>query len=103
MKTTRLFATVLTLALCSAARAQTLDHAKLDQLFNRLLAKNKGMGSLVLATDGAVLYGRSFGCRKVSENDKTLVAATENERRNRRGYRQRTISVRAGHQDRLQQ
>ena len=75
MKTTILFATVLTLALLSAARAQTLDKAKLDQLFDRLLEKNKGMGSLVLAKDGAVLYSRSFGYRQVHENDKKLLTA----------------------------
>ena len=75
MKIKVLFATLLTLALCSAARAQTLDNAKLDQLFDRLLEKNKGMGSLVLAKDGAVLYRRSFGYGQVTENDKTLLTA----------------------------
>src|SRR5262249_35362874 len=54
----------------------TLDqnaHATLDQLFDRLLEKNKGMGSLVLAKDGAVLYSRSFGYRQITENDKKLL------------------------------
>jgi D-alanyl-D-alanine carboxypeptidase len=73
MKTKILLATLLTLALFSAAHAQTLDKAKLDQLFDRLLEKNKGMGSLVLAKDGAVLYSRSFGYRQVNENDKKLL------------------------------
>jgi len=31
--------------------AQTLDKAKLDQLFDRLLEKNQGMGSITLAKD----------------------------------------------------
>ena len=56
----------------------TLDqnaHATLDQLFDRLLEKNKGMGSLVLAKDGAVLYSRSFGYRQITENDKKLLTA----------------------------
>lgn len=59
----------------------TLDqnaHATLDQLFDRLLEKNKGMGSLVLAKDGAVIYSRSFGYRQITENDKEpLTADTE--------------------------
>ena len=75
MKTRILLATLLTLALFSAAHAQTLDKAKLDQLFDRLLEKNKGMGSLVLAKDGAVLYSRSFGYRQVNENEKKLLTA----------------------------
>ena len=41
-----LFATLLTLALFTAAYAQTLDKAKLDQFFDRLAEKNKAMGSL---------------------------------------------------------
>jgi len=40
-----LFATLLTLVLVTAGYAQTLDTAKLDQLFDRLLEKNKGMGT----------------------------------------------------------
>ena len=39
MKTKMLFATLLTLVLCTAGYAQTLDRAKLDQLFDRLLEK----------------------------------------------------------------
>ena len=56
----------------------TLDQnaqATLDQLFDRLLEKNKGMGSLVLAKDGLVLYSRSFGYRQITENDKKLLTA----------------------------
>ena len=56
----------------------TLDqnaHSTLDQLFDRLLEKNKGMGSLVLAKDGAVLYSRSFGYRQITENDKKPLTA----------------------------
>lgn len=55
MKTKMPFATLLTLVLVTAGSAQMLDKAKLDQLFDRLLEKNKGMGSLTLAKDGAVL------------------------------------------------
>ncbi len=48
---------------------------KLDQLFDRLLEKNKGMGSLVLAKDGKVIYSRSFGYRQITENDKKPLTA----------------------------
>ena len=50
-------------------------HITLDQLFDRLLEENKGMGSLVLAKDGAVLYSRSFGYRQITETDKKLLTA----------------------------
>src|SRR5947207_338565 len=70
MKTKMLFATLLTLVLVTAAYAQTLDKAKLDQLFDRLLEKNKGMGSLTLAKDGKVLYSRSFGYSQINGNEK---------------------------------
>ena len=73
-----LFATLLTLVLCTAGHAQTLDKAKLDQLFDRLLEKNKGMGSLVVAKDGNVLYTRSFGYRQITGTEKKpLTAATK--------------------------
>jgi CubicO group peptidase (beta-lactamase class C family) len=60
----------MTLSLSIAGFAQTLDKAKLDQLFDRLLEKNKGMGSVTLAKDGNVLYSRSFGYSLVSESEK---------------------------------
>ena len=70
MKTKMLFATLLTLVLVTAGYAQTLDKAKLDQLFDRLLEKNKGMGSLTLAKDGNVLYSRSFGYGQINGSEK---------------------------------
>src|SRR6266581_8636441 len=78
MKTKMLFATLLTLVLVTAGHAQTLDKAKLDQLFDRLLEKNKGMGSLTLAKDGNVLYSRSFGYSQINGTEKKpLTAATK--------------------------
>jgi hypothetical protein len=62
--------TLLMLALVTSGRAQTLDKAKLDQLFDRLLEKNKGMGSLTLIKDGNVLYTRSFGYSQINGNEK---------------------------------
>ena len=78
MKIKMLFATLLTLGLVTAGYSQTLDKAKLDQLFDRLLEKNKGMGSLVLAKDGNILYNRSFGYGLVNGTEKKpLTAATK--------------------------
>src|SRR5438128_2079722 len=75
MKAKLLFAAFLTLALFTAAYAQTLDKAKLDQLFDRLLEKNKGMGSLILAKDGNVLYSRSFGYSQINGTEKKPLTA----------------------------
>src|SRR3954464_8965400 len=75
MKAKIRFATLLTLALVTPGHAQTLDKAKLDQLFDRLLEKNKGMGSLALAKDGTVLYSRSFGYSQINGNEKRPLTA----------------------------
>src|SRR5215467_1718402 len=69
------FAAWLTLALCTAGQAQTLDQAKLDQFLDRLAEKNKGMGSLALAKDGKVIYNHSFGYRQINGNEKKPLTA----------------------------
>jgi D-alanyl-D-alanine carboxypeptidase len=76
MKTKMPLATLLTLFLVTAGYAQTLDKAKLDQLFDRLLEKNNGMGSLTLARDGNVLYTRSFGYSQINGTEKKPLTAT---------------------------
>lgn len=58
---------LLSLTLFSTGYAQSIDKAKLDQLFDRLLEKNKGMGSITIAKDGKTLYTRSFGYSQISE------------------------------------
>jgi len=63
-------AALLPLIMFSTGYAQTLDKAKLDQLFDRLLEKNKGMGSICLAKDGKTLYSRTFGYGQISETVK---------------------------------
>jgi D-alanyl-D-alanine carboxypeptidase len=55
----------LLVALADASQAQTLDDAKLDRLFDRVAEKNKGMGSLVLARDGDVVYARQIGYGRI--------------------------------------
>jgi len=75
MKNQIRFTTLLLLASCTAGYAQTLDKAKLDQLLDRLAEKNKGMGSLILAKDGNVLYNHSFGYRQVDGNEKKPLTA----------------------------
>jgi D-alanyl-D-alanine carboxypeptidase len=69
------FATVLTLALCSASHAQALDKAKLDQFFDRLAEKNKAMGSLAIVKDGNVLYTRAIGYGQINGTDKKPLTA----------------------------
>lgn len=69
MKIKILFA-LITLVLCRTAYTQTLDTAKLDQLFERLLEKNKGMGSITIARDGKVIYTRSFGYAQITASVK---------------------------------
>lgn len=59
-------------------RPATLDQdaqMTLDQFFDRLLEKNKAMGSLVLVRDGAILYNHSFGYGQINENERTPLAA----------------------------
>src|SRR5215470_2227231 len=75
MKTEIRFATLLTLVLFTAAHAQTLDKAKLDQFLDRLAEKNKGMGSLTLAKDGNVLYSHSFGYSQIDGIEKKPATA----------------------------
>jgi CubicO group peptidase (beta-lactamase class C family) len=68
---------LLTFASFTAAHAQTLDKAKLDQFFDRLAEKNKAMGSLVIAKDGDVLYTRSIGYGQINAAErKPLTAAS---------------------------
>ncbi|TXJ23210.1 MAG: class A beta-lactamase-related serine hydrolase [Chitinophagaceae bacterium] len=71
MKIKLLLGIILSLAAFSSASAQPLDKAKLDQLFDRLLEKNKGMGSITIAKDGKVLYTRSFGYGQITETIRT--------------------------------
>src|SRR5262245_13310534 len=68
-------ATLLTLALGAAGYAQTLDKAKLDQFFDRLAEKNKAMGSLTIAKDGAVLYTRAIGYSQINGTEKKPLTA----------------------------
>jgi D-alanyl-D-alanine carboxypeptidase len=69
------FATLLTMALLTAGHAQTLDKAKLDQLFDRLAEKNKAMGSLIIAKDGNVLYTRAIGYSQIDGTEKKPLTA----------------------------
>jgi CubicO group peptidase (beta-lactamase class C family) len=75
MRAKILFANLLTLALFAPGYAQTLDKAKLDQFFDRLIEKNKAMGSLVIAKDGKVLYTRAIGYSQINGADKKPLTA----------------------------
>lgn len=74
MKTNRkiknTLAVLFCLALFSTGYTQSIDKAKLDLLFDRLLEKNKGMGSITIAKDGKALYTRSFGYGQITETMK---------------------------------
>jgi CubicO group peptidase (beta-lactamase class C family) len=63
------------LTLLPATHAQTLDKAKLDQFFDRLVEKNKAMGSLVIAKDGSVLYTRAIGYSQINGTEKKPLTA----------------------------
>ncbi len=69
-KITTALTVLLSLALLGTGYAQTVDKAKLDQLFDNILKKNKGMGSIILSKDGNVLYSRSFGYGQITETIK---------------------------------
>lgn len=71
-----LFTTVMGLAVLTAGYAQTLDKAKLDELFNRIAEKNKGMGTVVVAKDGKVIYTRSVGYSQIGEGIKKPLTET---------------------------
>ncbi len=71
----RLILGLLTLVIVSVGYAQTIDKDKLDQLFDRLLEKNKGMGSIVLAKEGRILYERSFGYSLMNGMTKTPITS----------------------------
>ncbi len=58
------------LALLGTSFGQGFDKAKLDQLFDRLLEKNKGMGSITLTKDGKTVYSRSFGYAQINDTIK---------------------------------
>ena len=75
MKIKILFSTLLALGLLSAAYAQTLHKAKLDQFFDRLAEKNKAMGSLVIVKDGKVLYTRAIGYSQINGTEKKPLTA----------------------------
>ncbi len=55
------------LLVCGISHAQTLDKARLDLLFDRLLDKHKGMGSITLTKDGKLLYTHSFGYAQITD------------------------------------
>ncbi|MFT3748001.1 MAG: serine hydrolase domain-containing protein [Agriterribacter sp.] len=61
------FVAIMLLALYIEGNAQMLDKARLDLLFDRLLEKNKGMGSITIAKNGEILYSRSFGYGQITE------------------------------------
>ncbi|WP_158512925.1 serine hydrolase domain-containing protein [Flavisolibacter tropicus] len=66
---------LMALTLCTAAYAQPLDKAKLDQFFDRLSEKDKAMGSLFISKDANVQYTRSIGYSQINGIDKKPATA----------------------------
>ena len=71
----RFFAVVFAAALFSTSYAQTPDKAKLDQFFDRLIEKNKAMGSMVITKDGKVVYSKIIGYSQVNGDEKKPLTA----------------------------
>src|SRR5688572_26692489 len=65
----------LTFGLPTSANAQALDKAKLDQFFDRLIEKNKAMGTMVVTKDGNVVYSRSIGYAQIAGTEKKPLTA----------------------------
>jgi CubicO group peptidase (beta-lactamase class C family) len=70
MKSKSIFTISLTLLLVSTGYAQTIDKAKLDSFFDRLLEKNKAMGSVTIARNGQPLYTRTIGYSQINGSEK---------------------------------
>ena len=81
MKDRTVSALLLTLSLVTAvcapiqAPAQALDKATLDQFFDRLIEKNKAMGSLTIARDGKPVYTRVIGYGQITPTEKKPITA----------------------------
>jgi D-alanyl-D-alanine carboxypeptidase len=58
----------LLFALSFSVFSQNFDQAKLDQFFDALSTKNKGMGSLAISKDGKILYTRAVGISHIGDN-----------------------------------
>lgn len=72
----KIFLTILLTGLSfGTVFSQGLNKSKLDSLFNILIEKNKGMGSLSLSKNGTVLYSRAIGYSFISGMEK--ISATE--------------------------
>lgn len=71
-----LVATIVMLSSAITTYTQDLDKAKLDQLFDRLAEKNKGMGTLVISKNGQVIYTRSIGYSQITGAVKKPLTST---------------------------
>lgn len=61
---------LLAIVLWNTGFAQTIDKEKLDRFFDRLLEKNKAMGSLIIAKNGEVQYARAIGYSGINGTEK---------------------------------
>ncbi len=65
-----LLTNLVAILLFNAGFAQNPDKEKLDKFFDRLIEKNKAMGSLIIAKNGEVQYSRSIGFSVINGTEK---------------------------------
>lgn len=65
-----LLTNLVAILLFNAGFAQNPDKEKLDKFFDRLIEKNKAMGSLIIAKNGEVQYSRSIGFSVIDGTEK---------------------------------
>jgi len=71
-----LLTTLLFCLICTLADAQLFNKTKIDQFLDRLLEKNKAMGSLIIAKNGEIQYNRSIGFSQIDGVRKTPLTET---------------------------
>lgn len=73
---TKIFAATISIVLFAITGfAQQPDKAKLDQFFDKLIEKNKAMGSIAIVRDGNPVYSRVIGYGQVNGTDKKPLTA----------------------------
>lgn len=71
MMRTKILTTTLLMGLSlGTVLSQNFNKPKLDSLMDILAEKNNAMGSLIISSDGAVVYSRAIGYSQISSNEK---------------------------------
>ncbi len=67
---------LLNICTVQPAKAQQLNKAKLDSLFDIMASKNKAMGSIAISKNGTLLYNHTIGYSFISDTQR--IASTNN-------------------------